>query len=195
MQNLEKFVQVNGAKIHYIEAGNGKAVVLHHGARFNAHTWEETGTISAIAEVGYRAISIDFPDFGKSESGNFGNLSDFISSFIETMKLDKPILLGASMGGEAVLEYAVDNPKKLGGLILVGAVGVSSYENKLKDLDGLPILLIWGKHDNVSPKHNYELILKYVKSAKFVNIGNQHACYLDDPNGFNEQIKTFLKGL
>lgn len=195
MQSLEKFVQVNGAKIHYIEAGNGKAVVLHHGARFNAHTWEETGTISAIDEVGYRAISIDFPGFGKSESGSFGNLSEFISSFIETMKLDKPILLGASMGGEAVLEYAVDNPRKLGGLILVGAVGVSSYENKLKVLDGLPILLIWGKHDNVSSKHNYELILKNVKTAKFVNIGNQHACYLDDPNGFNEQIKIFLKGL
>ncbi len=111
------------------------------------------------------------------------------------MKLDKPILLGASMGGEAVLEYAVNNPKNLGGLILVGAVGVSSYEDKLKDLNGLPVLLIWGKHDNVSSKHNYELILKYVKTAKFVNIGNQHACYLDDPNGFNEQIKIFLKGL
>ncbi|AWR97033.1 alpha/beta fold hydrolase [Acidianus sulfidivorans JP7] len=195
MEPQEKFIEIDGAKIHYLELGNGKPVVLHHGARFNAFTWKEVGTISAIAEVGYQAISIDFPGFGKSSSGKFNSLSDFIGKFIDTLKLQKPILLGASMGGEAVLEYAVDHADKIGGLILVGAVGVSSYETKLHNLDGLPILLIWGKHDSVSPKSNAQLILKYVKSAKYVNIGNQHACYLDDPTGFNEQIKEFLKGL
>ncbi|MFP3164552.1 MAG: alpha/beta hydrolase [Acidianus sp.] len=195
MQLEDKFIEVKGAKIHYLEEGSGRPVVLHHGARFNAYTWKEVGTISAIAEVGYRAISIDFPGFGKSEEGNFSSLSEFIGDFIDTMKLEKPILLGASMGGEAVLGYAVDHADKLGGLILVGAVGVSSYESKLKNLDGLPILLIWGRHDTTSPKRNAELIMKYVKTAKFVNVGNQHACYLDDPEGFNSQIKDFLKGL
>ncbi|EZQ04697.1 2-hydroxy-6-oxo-6-phenylhexa-2,4-dienoate hydrolase [Candidatus Acidianus copahuensis] len=195
MQAVEKFIEINGARIHYLEQGSGKAVVLHHGARFNARTWEEVGTISTIADAGFRAISIDFPGFGKSTNGKFNSLSEFIGSFVDEMKLEKPVLLGASMGGEAVLEYSVDNPGKIGGLILVGAVGVSNYEEKLKSLDGIPILLIWGRKDSVSSKSNAELILKYVKTAKFVNVGNQHACYLDDPAGFNTQIREYLKGL
>ncbi|MEM0131026.1 MAG: alpha/beta hydrolase, partial [Saccharolobus sp.] len=45
MQKLQdKFIEISGAKIHYIEEGNGKPVILFHGARFNARTWEETGT-------------------------------------------------------------------------------------------------------------------------------------------------------
>ncbi len=195
MELLENFVKVNGAKIHYIEKGNGRPVVLHHGARFNAMTWEETGTISAIAESGFRAISVDFPGFGKSEKGSFMSLSEFIGEFVTALNLEKPILLGASMGGEAVLGYAVDNRERVGGLILVGAVGVTNYENKLSRLDGLPVLLIWGRNDNVSPKRNYETILKHVKTARLEIVGSQHACYLDDPKDFNDKIKEFLKGL
>lgn len=52
----EKFVEIKGAKIHYLELGNGRTVILHHGARFNAYTWNQVGIISAIAEVGYGAI-------------------------------------------------------------------------------------------------------------------------------------------
>ncbi|MCI2415033.1 MAG: alpha/beta hydrolase [Candidatus Aramenus sp.] len=195
MELLENYVEVGGAKIHYIERGKGRPVILHHGARFNARTWEETGTVSAIAEVGFRAISVDFPGFGRSERGNFSNLSEFIGEFVKALGLERPILLGASMGGEAVLAYAVDNREKVGGLILVGAVGVTNYESNLSNLDGLPVLLIWGKNDTVSPKRNYEAILGHVKTARLEIVGSQHACYLDDPKGFNEKIKEFLKGL
>ncbi|MUN29320.1 alpha/beta fold hydrolase [Sulfuracidifex metallicus] len=196
MLSLEdKYVEVNGVKIHYLEKGEGKPFLLFHGARFNAYTYKETGTIDAIAEVGYKAISVDFPGYGKSSSGNFGSLSDFINSFVDTMKLDKPILLGASMGGEAVLGFAVTHPEKVRGLVLVGAVGVPSYEKYLPKLDGKPVLLIWGSQDSVSPRSNAELIQRYIKTSKFYNVGKQHACYLDDANGFNVKIKEFLKGL
>ncbi len=191
----ERHVEVNGVKIHYLEKGNGRPFLLFHGARFNAFTYKETGTIDAIAEANFKAISVDFPGYGKSSSGNFGGLSEFINSFIETLKIKEPVLLGASMGGEAVLGFAVKYPEKVGALVLVGAVGVTSYERDLHKLDGKPVLLIWGSHDNVSSRSNAELIQKYVKSSKFVTVGKQHACYLDDSAGFNEKIKDFLKGL
>ena len=190
----DTFVEVKGSKIHYVEEGNGKSFLLFHGARFNAYTWVETKTVDTIASVGFRAIAVDFPGFGKSESGNFGSLSDFIKDLMTTMNLQKAYLLGASMGGEAVLAFAVENPAMVEGLVLVGAVGVASYESKLKNIDGKPVLLIWGEKDSVSPRRNAELILSHVKTAKFITIGKQHACYLDDPNTFNQQIAKFLKG-
>ncbi|BDB98999.1 alpha/beta fold hydrolase [Saccharolobus caldissimus] len=196
MQQLQdKFVDVNGLKIHYIEYGDGKPVLLFHGARFNARTWEQTGTISAIASTSYKAISVDFPGFGKSEGSKSEDLSEFIYSFMNTMKIDKAILLGASMGGEAVLGFSVKYTNLVSGLILVGAVGVKRYSNLLYKLTGIPILLIWGANDNVSPKENYELILNKLKDAKLEIVGSQHACYLDDPVTFNQKIVEFLKGL
>jgi len=196
MQQLQdKFVVVNGLKIHYIEYGDGKPVLLFHGAHFNARTWEQTGTISAIASTGYRAISVDFPGFGKSEGSKSEDLSEFIYSFMNTMKIDKAILLGASMGGEAVLGFSVKYTNLVSGLILVGAVGVKKNSNLLYKLTGIPILLIWGANDNVSPKENYELILNKLKDAKLEIVGRQHACYLDDPVTFNQKIVEFLKGL
>ncbi|QIW24894.1 alpha/beta hydrolase [Sulfolobus sp. S-194] len=190
----DNFVNVKGAKIHFIEEGEGKPFLLFHGARFNAYTWVETGTVSSIASARFKAISIDFPGFGKSQNGDFDSLSSFIKDFMDTMNIEKAYLLGASMGGEAILGFAVDNPNMVEGLVLVGAVGVPSYESKLKNLDGKPILLIWGEKDSISPRRNAEIILNHIKSAKLIIVGKQHACYLDDAKKFNEEIVKFLKG-
>lgn len=188
------FINVRGSKIHYIEEGNGKPFLLFHGARFNAYTWVETKTVEAIASAGFRALSIDFPGFGKSQNGEFESLSSFIKDFMNSMEIKSAYLLGASMGGEAVLGFAVDNQDMVDGLVLVGAVGVSAYEKKLKNLEGKPVLLIWGEKDSVSPRKNAEVILSHVKSAKLVTVGKQHACYLDDSTRFNREITKFLKG-
>ena len=190
----DRYVDVKGAKIHFIEEGSGKPFLLFHGARFNAHTWVETKTVESIANAGYRAISVDFPGFGKSTNGGFESLSSFIKDFMDTLGISKAYLLGASMGGEAVLGFAVDNPDMVDGLVLVGAVGVSAYKDKLKNLVGKRILLIWGEKDSVSPRSNAELIMKTVNTAKLVIVGKQHACYLDDNVSFNNAIVNFLKG-
>lgn len=190
----DRYVDVKGAKIHFIEEGSGKPFLLFHGARFNAHTWVETKTVESIANAGYRAISVDFPGFGKSTNGDFKSLSSFIKDFMDTLGISKAYLLGASMGGEAVLGFAVDNPDMVDGLVLVGAVGVSAYKDKLKNLVGKRILLIWGEKDTVSPRSNAELIMKAVNTAKLVIVGKQHACYLDDNVSFNNAIVNFLKG-
>ncbi|BFH72497.1 alpha/beta hydrolase [Sulfurisphaera javensis] len=190
----DDFISVKGVKIHFVEEGEGKPFLLFHGARFNAYTWVETNTVKSISSAGFKAISVDFPGFGKSQNGDFDSLSDFIKDFMDAMSIQKAYLMGASMGGEAVLGFAVNNPEMVEGLVLVGAVGVPSYESKLKSLDGKPILLIWGEKDSVSPRRNAEIILNHVKTAKLVIVGKQHACYLDDPMRFNDELTKFLKG-
>ncbi|BFI73829.1 2-hydroxy-6-oxononadienedioate/2-hydroxy-6-oxononatrienedioate hydrolase [Nanoarchaeota archaeon] len=189
----EKYINVNRTKIRVIEKGEGKYIFLFHGARFNAETWLSTNTIDSLVNSGFKVVSVDFPGFGKSERGNYYNLSEFIKDLVLTYNVDKAYYLGASMGGEAVLGFAVNNPDFVEGLILVGPVGVEKYKEKLKVLDGKKILLIWGKNDNISPISNAELILNNVKTAKLVYVGNNHVCYLDDPKKFNEEIIKFLK--
>lgn len=186
-------LQLNGAKIHYIEEGIGIPVLLLHGARFNATTWVETGTVRAISEAGYRAVSLDLPGYGKSERGSFGNFTEFLHAFISQQSLREPILLGASMGGALALDYALRYSVK--GLILVGAVGVAERRAELVSLKEVPSLLIWGKRDSVSPPENYRAYLGAVPGAVLRHVGDQHACYLDDPISFNRELTGFLKGL
>ncbi len=187
----DRFINIGDANIHYIEAGEGKPVLLFHGARFNCRTFDETGTIEAIASANFHAISVDFPGFGKSSNMNI-SLSEFINTFVDAMKLENTVILAASMGGEAVVGFAVNHPEKVQALILTGAVGVSEYENKLSNIGDKPMLLMWGKNDLVSPVNNYQLLIKYNKNAEFYNVGRQHACYLDDNNSFNSHISDFL---
>ncbi|AOL17010.1 2-hydroxy-6-oxo-6-phenylhexa-2,4-dienoate hydrolase [Sulfolobus sp. A20] len=194
-QLKDKYVEIKGKRIHFIEEGNGDPVLLFHGARFNAYTWHETGTIKSISDNGFRAISVDFPGFGKSENVQGLKLTEFIKTFMDSLEIDKANLLGASMGGEAVLGFSVDYPNLVSSLILVGAVGVKNYENSLDKISEIPVLLVWGSNDTISPKSNYELLLKKLKNAKLKIIGRNHACYLDNPEGFNNTVVEFLKGL
>ncbi len=191
----DKNMDVNGVKIHYIEAGEGKPVLLFHGSRFNAETWKSTGTVEAISNSGMKAISVDFPGYGSSEEGKFNSLDVFMEDLMSSMGIEQAVLLGASMGGNAVIDFAVNNPDMVAGLILVGAVGITPLSERLKILDGKPSLLIWGSQDRISSASNYRTYMKHVSNATFMNIGKNHACYLDDPEGFNRAVSEFLANL
>lgn len=48
------------------------------------------------------------------------DLSEDLGLTIEALGLERPLVMGVSFGGAIALEYAVDNPGKLGGLVLYG---------------------------------------------------------------------------
>lgn len=191
----EKFLELRGAKIRYLDEGSGRPIILLHGASFTADVWNKTGTINAIKDAGWRAIAVDMPGFGKSEKGEFETVSSFLSAFTEYLKLEKFALLGASLGGKEALEYSTLHYEKVLALILVGAVGVWLYESKLHNLSQTPALLIWGSEDTISPPENYQILLKYLKKAELKIIGKVHPCYLEEPDKFNEAVKSFLSSL
>ncbi|BBL45385.1 2-hydroxy-6-oxononadienedioate/2-hydroxy-6-oxononatrienedioate hydrolase [Nanobdella aerobiophila] len=190
---MDKYIEINNSKIYYIEEGEGYPILLFHGARFNARIWKETGTIDKLASNGFKVYSIDFPGFGESENGNFNSISEFIKLFIEKLNLKKVDILGASMGGGNVLEFSLDNKNLVNKIILIGPVKVKENKDKLKLLDGIDILLIRGKNDSIFTEEDAKIFLYNVKSSKLINIGSKHACYLDEPEEFNNEIINFLK--
>lgn len=190
---LNRFVDVRGRRIHCVSNGveGGLRLVLLHGARFSAETWVRIGTLKYLADRGIPSIAVDFPGYGKSEEGVWGDLSEFVRDFLDAMGLMEPVLLGASMGGHAALRYAT-RYDHVSGLILIGPAGVDDVVDELGRLGETPILLIWGSRDSVSPIENSERIMRSARNSRLEVVGSQHACYLDDPKRFNEVVAGFL---
>lgn len=185
--------QIESCEIHYLEAGSkeDQTVILLHGMKFQAATWQETGTLQQLAEAGYHAIAIDMPGFGKSPSCPVDQ-EKVIQGLISEKK-QQVILVGPSMGGRIALEFAINNPVALNGLVLIGAVGVLENENSLSEIN-VRTLLVWGGADQISPLANCELLQSSITGAEKIIIdGAPHPCYLDNAEIWNRELIRFLK--
>jgi len=122
----DKWTTVYGAKIHYLEAGSGPAVILIHGLGGNTTNW--TPTIAPLAQK-YRVLVPDQIGFGKSDKPmlnyRVGTLVDFLDGFYKQVGIQKASLVGNSLGGFAAAAYAIAHPEKVDKLILVDAAGFS----------------------------------------------------------------------
>ncbi|WP_449462022.1 alpha/beta hydrolase [Tardisphaera miroshnichenkoae] len=193
---MDNFAIVDGDRIHYIEEGNGdKPLLLFHGSSFNARTWVDVGTVSAAVSIGFRVISVDFPGYGQSQ-GQRKDLSKFIGDFIEVLNwVKQPVLLGASMGARAVLEYALSiGGRDIKALVLVGPVGLTENADRLSLLSGVKVLGIWGSEDNISPASNARFLKNIGATVEIIDKA-PHACYMKEPQKFNEIVVKFLNAL
>jgi pimeloyl-ACP methyl ester carboxylesterase len=119
----DKFVTVNGLRLHYLDWGTeGKPpFVLLHGGSAYAHWWDFVAP--AFAE-NFHVYALDQRGHGESQHvdppayATRHYLSD-LREFMGALGLQKPILLGHSMGGHNSLIYATQCADDLSALILV----------------------------------------------------------------------------
>ncbi|MFP3982382.1 MAG: alpha/beta fold hydrolase [Desulfurivibrionaceae bacterium] len=188
--------EIGKCLIHYIESGPGEEndVVLLHGLKFKAETWQELGTLDLLREKGKHALALDLPGFGASPECDNGK-DQVLADFIHTLKLEKPVIVGPSMGGKLAIEFALSYPDLVGGLVLIGAVGVSEYKVALPKIE-VPTFIVWGDNDTVSPIENGHILHQEIKGSSFYIVEDaSHPCYLDQPQVWHEQLLDFLEAI
>ena len=98
----------NGRNLYYEEEGAGQPVVFIHGWKASANVYEEPSRLLS-AEGNYRCIRYDHCGHMRSDSPEqpvtLQTLAEDLHSLIMALQLEKPILVGWSMGGMTVLEY------------------------------------------------------------------------------------------
>ena len=123
-------VEVCGSRIRVIEQGSGeRAVLLVHGVGGWAEHWAET--MDRIAASGRRAIAFDLPGFGESAAVRgaryFQPERPFYAAVVEGVRaaldLDRPHLIGHSLGGGIAAVTAVSHPRAFRSLTLVAPGG------------------------------------------------------------------------
>jgi pimeloyl-ACP methyl ester carboxylesterase len=114
------FTSVNSLKTFYEAKGEGKPLILVHGAGGASTYWfnQLSGLSSEL-----RVIAIDLPGHGKSEplkgKPTFEQYAKHVDEFIKEMKLSKVVLLGHSMGGLIAQQIALNHQEILEKLIIV----------------------------------------------------------------------------
>ncbi|WP_439472414.1 alpha/beta fold hydrolase [Brevundimonas sp.] len=112
-------------------APNGRTIVLLHGKNFCAATW--TPTINALTADGYRVIAVDQIGFCKSskpEAYQFtlSQLAANTRALLDSLDVERPIVMGHSMGGMLGLRYALQNPDAVSRLVLVNPIGLEDWQ-------------------------------------------------------------------
>lgn len=125
------FVDVEGSLTHYETAGAGKVpVVLLHGFGSWSYTWRPA--LAALGDDGrFTAYAPDMRGFGFTDRPpdalyNLDGFTRHVEAFIDALELDRPILVGSSLGGEVAIRVALDRPDRVRGLVLVAAAAYDS---------------------------------------------------------------------
>ncbi|MBN2240730.1 MAG: alpha/beta hydrolase [Dehalococcoidales bacterium] len=116
----EDYLTVNDIKLHYYRAGEGKrTIVLLHGATDNGMCWKPVS--DALAEK-YEVIMPDAQGHGLSDrltpGFSFADHADQVAGLIKALDIEKPVLMGHSMGGSTTANVAGLYPDLPGGIIL-----------------------------------------------------------------------------
>lgn len=116
------FVDINGAKLHYIKEGEGDPILFLHGVPASSYVWRNV--IPHLATLGC-CIAPDLMGFGKSDKPDIEyNITDhirYMDKFIESLKLNKLILVMHGWGSIIGFHYAMRHPEKCKGLVFYEA--------------------------------------------------------------------------
>ncbi|OZI66524.1 alpha/beta fold hydrolase [Bordetella genomosp. 11] len=122
IQRIGAHIRANGIRQHYLHfAGDGPAVLIVPGIVSPAILWSHVGNWLADCHDCY---VMDVRGRGLSEAGphlDYGvdACARDVVSFIQAKGLDRPIVLGHSMGARIALRAAVQAPGVFGGLVLI----------------------------------------------------------------------------
>ena len=117
---IDGYVLAGDLRLHYLEYGTGPALVIVPGITSPAITW---GMAAAPLSVDHRVLSLDTRGRGLSDKPKEGfRLRDYagdLEAMIDQLGLERPILLGHSMGARIVATFVADHPDSASASILV----------------------------------------------------------------------------
>jgi pimeloyl-ACP methyl ester carboxylesterase len=127
----QRWVEVAGSPVHYVELGEGPPLVLVHGLAGSWQNWLETIPYFARA---HRVLAPDLPGFGASPMPpdkitmpGYGRLVD---GFSAAVGVERGAVVGHSMGGFIAAEVAIQHSQRVERLALVSAAGITAEHQR-----------------------------------------------------------------
>src|SRR5260370_20531682 len=132
-ESTSRYAQVReDMRLHYHEAGvgNGQTIVLLHGGGPGASSWSNFGRNIGVLAEHFHVLAVDQPGYGHSdkhtEHEQYNRYSaTALLNLLDHLGIERPALVGNSLGGGTAVRFALDNPDRAGRLGLMGPGGLS----------------------------------------------------------------------
>ena len=187
-----EFVNTNGIQIHFNRTGGGgKPLILAHGITDNGLCWTR---LAKSLELEYDILMIDARGHGNSDAYETGyqkqDHAEDLAGLIETLELDKPSLLGHSMGASNVAALAGNYPDLVGEIILEdppwrSKPSVSTQEQKTRTMN-------WRQHIVETRKKTREEIMEYGRTHNPTWDEIEFSPWADSKKLVNPDVLEFL---
>jgi branched-chain amino acid transport system permease protein len=119
-----KVIDIGDFSIFFVERGKGMPVLYVHGNTGSCRWFERVMDVP-----GTRTIALDMPNFGRSKplpgEPDIDRYADAVAAFIRAQGLDRPLLIGHSLGGTVAMSLAARFPSLIRGLVLVDSAAPS----------------------------------------------------------------------
>jgi len=117
------YAPVNGVSLYYEVYGEGKPLILLHGAFMDIESnW---GPLLPELVKTRKVIAIDMQGHGRSPYADrqlsIKNFAADVKGVMDYLKIDSADMVGYSMGGSVAYQFAVLNPKRLKKLVIISS--------------------------------------------------------------------------
>ena len=121
-RGVGRYAEVNGINLYFETIGTGRPLILLHGGLGSGEMFGPT--LPTLAER-HHVIAVDLQGHGRTADidrpMDIRLMADDIAALIDHLGLDKPDVVGYSLGGGVAFFTAVKYPEKVGRLIMASA--------------------------------------------------------------------------
>jgi esterase len=136
---------IGAIRMHYLDwGGSGTPIVFLHGGGLTAHTWD---CVAVMLRERFRCVALDQRGHGDSE---WSPIIDYriashvgdIEGLIDALGLQRPILVGQSMGGLNSIAYATRHSDRMRAMVVVDVAPEISAAgtDRIRDFSSTPEL-------------------------------------------------------
>ena len=111
-------VQVGGARLAARRLGEGLPVVFLHAGVCDKRMWKSQ--MQMVADEGWQAVGYDRRGYGETTSPDeaFSHVDD-LKAVLNALDIHAAVFVGCSMGGGLAIDFALRNPGRVIGLVLI----------------------------------------------------------------------------
>ena len=188
---VEEFSEVNGVKLSVKDEGKGQPMILLHGRGYSK---EYMAGLFDRFKGKYHVFSYDSRGHGKSDKPEAFTLdddADDLAGLVEAYGMEKPVVVGFSMGSYITLRAAEKYPGLFSKIVLIGTRGrgdryadedisqmspndaailraLIGFDNMtdIKKAD-IPALVITGENDRINPVPEGRKVAEALPDAEF----------------------------
>jgi pimeloyl-ACP methyl ester carboxylesterase len=133
------YLQRGGAHLHYVDMGEGPAIIATHGVTENHLYWILPGVADRLVQAGYRVIAADMRAHGltrvegEAKGYDVETVAEDFGALADHLGLDKFHLLSHATGGFAALRYAMGHHERLLSLMNTDTGAATAPTNEAAD--------------------------------------------------------------